>query len=144
MKDSKKRRIFSHQEAEALLPEIGKRLKDLQNKKEAYSRAHDALFMHELVCAAEKSNGFAEDQDDLEAGIHALEDAIEELAMDVEEIFKIGCILRNIDKGLIEFLGTHDGQQIFFSWKMGETNIRYYRPIQGRAGQRLEFSTEAL
>ena len=122
-----------------MLPELEKRLKDLQNKKEAYSRAHDALFMHELVCAAEKSNGLAEDQDDLESGIHALEEAIEDLAMDVEEIFEMGCTLRNIDKGLVEFLGTHDGQQVFFSWKMGEMRICHYRQLQGRAGQRLEF-----
>ncbi len=51
----KRNKIFTLQEAEALLPELEKRLKLLRTKKEAYSRTHDLLFMQELVCAAEKS-----------------------------------------------------------------------------------------
>lgn len=128
-----KRKIFTLQEAEGLLPELETRLKDLLRKKEAYSRTHDHLFMHELVCAAERSNGFFEDQADLEEGIRTLEEAIEGLAKDVEAIFAKGCFLRNIDKGYIEFFGCREGQDIFFSWQLGEPKIGFFRP----AGQKI-------
>jgi len=132
----KKHKVFSLHQANSLLPDLEKRLRHLQNKKEAYSRTHDSLFMHELICAAERSKGLVEEQDDLEMGIHALEDAIEELAKDVEAIFASGSILRNIEKGQVEFLGEHDGETVYFSWELGEPEITYYRTLHSPRHER--------
>ena len=49
MTSKKKRRVFSWEEANGLLPELERLLRRLQQKKEIYTRTHDALFMHELV-----------------------------------------------------------------------------------------------
>ena len=135
--DKKKRKTFTLQEADALLPELEKRLKHLQNKKEAYSRTHDSLFMHELVCAAERSNGLSEEKDDLEEGIRALEEAIEGLAGDIEAIFALGCILRNIERGHVEFFGAHEGVEVYFSWQLGESHVGHYRPLGKKAHERM-------
>jgi hypothetical protein len=123
----KKIKIFTLREAEALLPELEKRLSRLRNKKESYSRTHDLLFLHELVCAAERTNGLPDGKDDLEDGIHALEEAIEDLAKDVDAIFGMGCLLRDIEKGHVEFFGAHGGQEVYFSWHLGESRIGQYR-----------------
>lgn len=136
----KKRKIFTLQEAEALLPELEKGLKLLRAKKEAYSRTHDLLFMHELVCAAERAQGFVEEKDDLEDGIHALEDAIEELAKDVDAIFAKGCFLRNIEKGHVEFFGMHEGREVYFSWQLGEPGVSHYRPLEKKVHERIPLS----
>lgn len=133
----KKPKVFSLEEAEALLPELERRLRRLQVQKETYSRRHDLLFMHELVCAAERSNGLFEEQDDLEVGIHALEAAIEDLAKDVDAIFARGCFLRNIEQGRIEFFGILEGREVFFSWQLGEPFVGYYRPRGKKAHERL-------
>ena len=133
----KKSRIFTLREAEALLPELGKCLKLLRTKKEAYSRTHDLLFMHELVCTAERTHGLPEEKDGWEAGIHALEEAIEELAKDVEAIFAMGCFLRNIEKGHVEFFGTHEGREVYFSWLLGEPRIAHYRPLGKKIHERV-------
>ncbi len=143
MKPLKKKRIFSKEEADALLPELEKCLKLLQTKKEAYSRTHDLLFMHELVCTAERTHGLLEEKDDLEDGIHALEDAIEDLAKDIEAIFARGCLLRNIEKGHVEFFGTHEGQEVYFSWQLGEPSVCYYRPLGKKAHERVPLTQKA-
>jgi len=140
VKPLKKKRIFSKEEADALLPELEKCLKLLRIKKEAYSRTHDLLFMHELVCAAERTHGFLEEKDDLEDGIHALEDAIEDLAKDIEAIFAKGCLLRDIEKGHIEFCGIHDGVEVFFSWQLGEPCVGHYRPLGMKIHERVPLS----
>ena len=133
----KKSKTFTLQEADALLPELEKSLKLLRTKKEAYSRTHDSLFMHELVCAAERSNGLPEEKDDLEAGIRTLEEAIEGLAGDVEAIFELGCVLRNIERGHVEFFGTHDGQEVYFSWQLGESCVGHYRRPEKKSRERI-------
>ena len=130
----KKQKVFSLEEAEALLPELEKTLNRLRAQKEAYSRTHDLLFMHELVCAAERSNGFSEEKDDLEDGIHALEEAIEALAKEVDAIFEKGCLLRNIEKGRVDFPGLYGGEKVFFIWELGEPEIVRYR-LPGRSSE---------
>lgn len=140
MKPEKKKRVFSRQEADALIPELERRLKDLRSKKEAYSRTHDALFMRELVCAAEHSNGYSGGEDDLEDGIHALEEAIEGLAKDVEAIFALGVVLRDIEKGQVEFFGVLEGRNVFFFWEMGEPVIGHYRSLNSRFHERVKLS----
>ena len=133
----KKSRIFTLQEADALLPELEKCLKFLRTKKEAYSRTHDLLFMHELVCTAERTHGFLEEEDGLENGIHALEEAIEELAKDIEAIFAMGCFLRNIETGHIEFPGHHEGFRVYFSWRLGEPCVGHYRSSGKKVHERM-------
>ncbi len=128
----KKQKIFSLEEADALLPELERRLTHLRSQKEAYSRTHDLLFMHELVCAAERSNGFSEEKDGLEEGIHALEEAIEALAKDVDAIIEKGCLLRNIEKGRVDFPGLYEGEKVVFVWELGEPQVVRYR-LPGRS-----------
>ena len=140
---TKKRKKFTLREADTLLPELEKRLKLLRARKEAYSRTHDLLFMHELVCTAERTNGFPEENDDLEDGIHALEDAIEDLAKDVEAIFAMGCLLRNIEKGHVEFLGKHEDREVYFSWQLGEPRISHYRPFGKKVHERVSLSSKS-
>lgn len=139
----KKHKVFSLQEADELLPELRKRLDHLRLRKEAYSRIHDALFMHELVCAAERANGFFE-KDDLEENVRSLEQAVEDLAKDVEAIFDLGCMLRNIEKGRIEFPATLEGKKVFWSWEQGEPSIRYFRPLQASVKERLPIPDQVL
>lgn len=143
MKPIKKKRVFSREEADELLPELERRLKLLRTKKEAYSRTHDLLFMHELVCTAERSNGLPDEKDDLEAGIHELEEAIEALAKDIEAIFAMGCFLRDIEKGQVEFFGTHDGQEVYFSWRLGEPHVGHYRQPGKKIHERVSLSPKS-
>ncbi|MBU9888827.1 MAG: DUF2203 domain-containing protein [Candidatus Omnitrophica bacterium] len=144
MISKKKKSCFSWNEANALLPDLAARLKRLQHKKEIYSRMHDTLFLHELVCVAERSGGFADPEDDLETGIHALEEAIEDLAQDVEMIFASGVILRDIERGRVEMPGELNGHKIYFSWVLGESEIRFYRRRDGMPEERLELPSSVL
>jgi hypothetical protein len=132
----KQHKVFSLQEANKLVPELQKRLEQLHAQKEAYSRLHDTLFVHELIYTAERANGFHE-EDDLEENIHTLEKAIERLAEDVEAIFAMGCVLRNIEKGQVDFPGMIGGEKIYWSWERGELSIQYYRRAGKGRGERL-------
>ena len=127
MKPEKKKNVFSKEEVDALVPELERRLKDLHQKKDAYNRIHDSLFMHELLCEAERSRGFLEGTENLEMSFYALEEAIEALARDVEAIFELGCFLRNIERGRVEFRGVLEGRDVFFCWQKGEPVVGRYR-----------------
>lgn len=128
-------RIFSLEEANALLPEIEAILCRISEKKESYDRLHDQLLMQELICQSSKSApSEAQDhvtiQQTIDAEAKTLEEAWASLQKDVDEILRLGCIVRSIKQGWIDFLGRHEGKQIYFCWKKGEKVIQYYHSVR--------------
>jgi len=132
----KPKKLFTLDEVNAMIPEMENRLALLHNKKAAYLRAHDALFVHELVHEAEKTIDLPTDSDAVEEDVRALESAIEALAEEVEVLKKQGCLIRNLERGLVDFPAEKKGEIIYLSWKKGEAAVEYYR-ASPEADQRL-------
>ena len=130
--------LFLLEEANALLPELEKRLSSLLEKKENYARRHDELFMHELIVRAEQHGGlFPLPDDELEERMHLLEKSITGLEKDIHEIHDLGCILRSLEKGWVDFLGRLEGELIYFCWQRGEKSIQFYHHLQKDITERL-------
>ncbi len=55
----------------------------------------------------------------------------------VKSILALGVVLKDFDAGLVDFLGTRSGQDIFLCWHYGEDDIAYWHEINsGFAGRR--------
>ena len=91
---------------------------------------HDDLFMHQLLTEAERHANVAVQTDDLEQEIHELETAIVDMEKDLHGIQELGCILRNVNTGTVDFLGNWKGKAIYFCWKKGEKAVHYYHSLK--------------
>ena len=135
-------RLFSLEEANALLPELEKSLRSLLEKKENHARHHDELFMHELIIQAEQRGGlFPEPDDELEERMRHFEKGITGFEKDIEKIKEWGCVLRNLEKGWVDFLGEHEGELIYFCWRRGEKTIQFYHRIGKDMTERLPLAS---
>lgn len=138
-----KPRVFTLEEAGALLPELQRRLSDLFNKRQTYLQKHDMLFMQELLNHAERSSApSTSDPLELEKEIQELETAIGALENDVREIHALGCIIRDLETGRIDFLGKKDDEMIYYCWKWGDKDIHYYYPVGGKFSERRSLVAE--
>ncbi len=133
-------RLFTLDEANALLPQIEALLQMFLEKKEAYERLHDVFFMHELLAkAAPSGGGVHESSGGLDEEARQLDHSVSELEHEIDKIRSFGCIVRNLDRGWIDFLGrSQNGEQIYFCWKRGEKSIVFYHPVNDTT-QRLPF-----
>ncbi|MDP3919854.1 MAG: DUF2203 family protein [Candidatus Omnitrophota bacterium] len=129
--------IFTLEEANQLLPELDSRLALLAHKKEAYARRHDELLMAELLSQAEKDNGVADQEQNIDDGFRALESALEDFERDLTLFHELGCVLRDIENGCIDFPGKVDGKMVYFCWRRGEQTISHYRSLQDETLRRL-------
>lgn len=136
----KKPKIFSLEEANTLLPQLEVLLKDLMAKKESYTRQHDAIFMHELLRQNESEDTSGAALEALDNDIKKLEEALAALENDLNVIQGMGCIVRNLDMGWVDFLGRKNNEVVYFSWKLGEKNISYYHPLKSRCEERIPFA----
>lgn len=52
--------------------------------------------------------------------------AIERLA---EEIQSHGCVIKDLNTGLVDFLSTRDGREVYLCWRYGEPKIEFYHEL---------------
>jgi len=55
----------------------------------------------------------------------------------LERIHSTGCIVKDLDVGLLDFPSRIDGEEVYLCWKLGEDRIRFYhRQDEGFAGRK--------
>lgn len=55
----------------------------------------------------------------------------------VEQLEQIGCVVRDLDLGLVDFPAIAAGTEIFLCWRMGEDAIGYWHgTTEGYAGRK--------
>jgi hypothetical protein len=61
----------------------------------------------------------------------------EALREQVEEIAATGCVVRDLETGLCDWLGEHDGHDVWLCWRYGETEIGFFHELDtGFSGRR--------
>jgi hypothetical protein len=45
------------------------------------------------------------------------------------EIRSHGCIIKNVNAGLVDFLSIRDGREVYLCWKYGEPNVGHYHEL---------------
>lgn len=120
-----------------MIPEVERRLSVIREKRSFYLRAHDAVFVQELANEVEKKAGRDLFDSDLDKDIQGLEGAIEFLSKEIDELISLGCLLRSLDQGFVDFAGQHHGERVFFAWKSGEKKITFIRRRGAQISERI-------
>ena len=131
------RKNFSIEEANALLPQLELILARLIKKKETVDRLHDEHFISELLHEATQGRPAAEGSGPLEAGARDVDASVSNLEADLEKIRALGCVLRHLDSGWVEFPASLRGEAVYFCWKKGEAAVGFYRLAHAAFAERL-------
>ncbi|HET8846376.1 MAG TPA: DUF2203 domain-containing protein [Ktedonobacteraceae bacterium] len=125
-------RYFTREEAEALLPQIGVILRNIQQERAAMREQEEALGALE---ARARGNGHLLHEQIARAQVD-LARHIQTLRTLATELEGFGCELKDPDTGLIDFLSLRDGKPVYLCWLLGEERINYWHEIQaGFAGR---------
>ena len=83
--------------------------------------------MLESVSGTKETNAA---QRDLDASIDRLEQLVDELS-------GVGVELKDYETGLVDFVGRHDGRDVYLCWKLGEERITHWHELNaGFAGRK--------
>lgn len=127
-------RYFTLPQAESLLPEVERFLRDALFHKSEAQKAHREL--EETSERIRMSGGMRVNQGEFQAvrarrdaGVAAVKDALEKLE-------ETGAILKDLDIGLIDFLSRFQDRDVCLCWKLGESGIGFWHSVdegfQGR------------
>ena len=70
----------------------------------------------------------AADQKSAQAELDAAVDRLQDL---VDELSDVGCELKDYESGLIDFVGRHEGRDVYLCWKLGEEKVTHWHELDG-------------
>jgi len=121
-------RLFTLNQAERLLPRVEGALRRAIRFKTEYEKARAQLAATRRDLSM--LGGVIPDRERL-AKQQALErSSVEQLKEAVAEIEEIGCLLKDLDMGLIDFLTRYRNQEVCLCWKLGEDGIRFWHGLE--------------
>ena len=125
-------RLFSLEEANALIPRLERDLGRLRDLFEQSRPTRDKLTRVEQFG---RSNG-----KDLATELHDLQESLQEWKTEAESIIEqltaLGCEIKDLEQGLIDFPCERDGRTVYLCWKRGEPTIEFWHELStGFAGR---------
>ena len=126
-------KIFTLEEANALLPQVRAALEQLR------AGVTRVLAQEATVDALELLAGDAEPtrQPRVADAMAMVEARRHEAQQQFETFERLGCHLKDLDLGLVDFCSRMDGDLVLLCWHEGEDRIRYWHTMEeGYAGRR--------
>ena len=127
--------FFDLERAERLLPQLDRLLHSaLDEKKRLTQFGQEQARMIEGIIVR---GGSRIDQDRFRRCKKGKEDAGTRLRETVEEIEGLGCLVKDLDIGLVDFPSRVDGRDLYLCWKLGEPRIQFWHYTEeGFAGRK--------
>lgn len=119
-------RTYTLAEARAALPEVKLLMARIQLARQAILRLRPSA-----LAAIEKAAANGGSREAGELALHAmkLEDA-------VKAILGMGIMIKDLDHGVIDFLGRRAGEEVLLCWRFGEEDIEFWHSVNaGFAGR---------
>ena len=120
-------RYFKLAEAERLLPEVERLLRDALFYKAEYERTHTAI---ETALDRIRQSGGARVNPGQHLAARAERDGhVRKLQEAMSEIEQLGALVKDLDIGLLDFMARYQGRDVCLCWKLGEDAIRFWHGV---------------
>jgi hypothetical protein len=128
-------RYFNRNEAEELLPVITPELEQVRRRKQTVDRLNQ-----ELAQAAGRIMMLGGSIPDHQGLAKKRAEGLRlsaQLTQGIEKIQETGCVVKDVDEGLVDFPSLRDGREVYLCWKLGEERIAYWHGMEeGFAGRK--------
>jgi hypothetical protein len=121
-------RRFTLTEAQSLIPRVDRLLREAIAFKASYDEAEKQIqvFQERVMMMG----GVAVDRERAVAARTRRDGAAAQLRNAIEQVQEAGCLIKDLDVGLIDFPTTYRGVEVYLCWKLGEGDIEYWHGIE--------------
>jgi hypothetical protein len=122
------RRYFTRDQAERLLPQVEESVREIVGLKESLLELE-----RELRGEAERislSGGALVDAPKIAAARDRRQSYASRLQEAVEALHRHGCLLKDLDLGLLDFPTLLRGEEVYLCWKLGERRIEFWHGVE--------------
>jgi hypothetical protein len=122
-------KIFTPREVDALLP----KLESIFMHMDALQKRTHELAATRPPVSAQPSASEVADSARIRSQMEFLLNAVH---ADIELVAQLGGVVKDIDTGLVDFLGRVEGGEVWLCWKRGENKIRFWHSLHAGYSER--------
>jgi hypothetical protein len=125
---------FTLAQAQSLIPRVDRLLREAIALKSGFIEAESALqsFSERIMMMG----GMIVDRDRFLRTKSRRESEAERLRNAVGQLQDIGCLVKDLDTGLVDFPTLFRGREVYLCWKLGEPSIEFWHTVdQGFGGR---------
>jgi hypothetical protein len=136
-------RFFTLSQAEKLLPQVESAIREAIVRKADYDHAEAEWqnFSQRVMV----QGGMQVDRSRSLEQKNRRESAALDVKNSIERVHEFGCVVKDLDIGLIDFPTLLNGQEVYLCWKLGESGIQFWHGLhegfRGRKAIDEEFLT---
>ena len=122
-------KFFTVDEANALIGFLETTLERIRRNRQRYLWLQEEISILKLVveCGADESN---EDAVQLDEKLQQLDSVEREIERAKTSVADTGCILKDPERGMIDFFSIQNNTVVYLSWKEREESVGYWRSIR--------------
>jgi hypothetical protein len=128
-------KFFTVKEADQTIGLLETTLERIKRSKQEFLWLQGELAILELIveCGADGNNPNAVE---LAQKTKRFKRIAKNIEKDVAALEATGCVLRDLDSGIVDFFSIQDGTVVFLCWKKGEESIEHWHSIRDGFGGR--------
>ncbi len=128
-------RYFTLQEAESMIPMVQESLESAIDAKARIEAIESE--MQELSSRISMLGGIEVNPDHVARQKLERVSLVQSVEADVRKIQRSGCLVKDLDMGLLDFPALLNGEEVYLCWKLGETKIEWWHSTHdGYSGRR--------
>jgi hypothetical protein len=120
-------RRFTLAEAQSLIPRVEERLREAIALKSEFQDAEQAV--QSIAQRITLMGGMIVDRDRAIDARNRRDAVAAKLRAAIERVQELGCVVKDLDMGLIDFPTLLRGVEVYLCWKLGEPKIAYWHGI---------------
>jgi hypothetical protein len=121
-------RYFNLLEAEALLPKVQRLLQELRDYKLSYEASDGEL--SQIAQRVALAGGMVPPRDRVLELRTQKEAAARGVKHSLEEFEQVGCLLKDLETGLVDFPTLYRDREVYLCWKTGEPGITFWHLVE--------------
>ena len=127
-------KLFTLEEANSLLPRLEPLLRRLVARRLELREHQEELAAFRTLASrsggAHPGSRYARATSESARLLTEIQDGIKDLEA-------LGCVIKDLDQGLVDFLARRGQEQVYLCWRLGEPEIRHWHTLQeGFAGRK--------
>jgi hypothetical protein len=127
-------RFFTPEEANRLLARVRPMLEELMVQRRALREQQEVLAAYR---AKARGNGGVARGAEVVAAKQAVDRLTTQIREGIEQIQSLGCVVKDLEMGLVDFPAFRNGQEVYLCYRLGEDRIAFWHGLdEGYAGRK--------
>ena len=118
-------KVFTAEEANRLLPKLSEMITGLQVKQQDILTKEVGIDALELLYPSKDETPTPEVAKEIER----YNESVNQFYELIDEIHEMGCFLKDIEAGLVDFYAVYQGRVVYLCWRLGEPEVGFWHDV---------------